>query len=108
MNKNEFFSTFKSPKGDENKVKSLIYRYGGETTLNDVLNKITSGYKPYECPKCHGNGYVMKVYNAYPSGFPDSGFYYEPRYDYAVCDLCDGLGRCDERHEPITKIVGWK
>ena len=114
MKKAEFFAIFTPPRKEENKIKDLIRSYGGETTLNEVLNKIiqNSEYRflPYKCPKCYGRGYLEKEYNGYPSGLPESGWVYEAAYDYSVCDLCGGKGWTKEEYKPITetKIVGYE
>lgn len=114
MKKEEFFKTFTPPRKEENKIKDLIRFYGGETTLNEVLHKVmqSSEYRflPYECPKCHGQGYLVKEYNSYPTGLPDSGCVYEPAYDYSVCELCNGKGYTKEEYKPKTetKIIGYE
>lgn len=36
--------------------------YGGETTLNDLVNLI-QGNKIYRCPKCGGSGTTIKRVN---------------------------------------------
>ena len=114
MKESEFFAIFTPPRKEENKIKDLIRSYGGETTLNEVLNKIIqkSEYRflPYKCPKCNGKGYLTKEYNGYPSGLPDSGWVYEPAYDYTKCDLCGGMGYTGKEMKPIveTKVVGYK
>jgi len=54
-------------------IKELISSYGGEKTLNELLETELSK-TPYECPKCNGEGCNKIKYNAYPKGLPDSGF----------------------------------
>ena len=114
MNKNDFFATFKKPKSDESQIQNLISRYGENTTLKEVLNDVKMRspytYLPYKCPKCHGQGYLVTEYNGYPTGLPDSGFVYEPAYDYKTCDLCKGMGYTEKEYKPITetKIIGYK
>lgn len=114
MDKDKFFSTFKKPKSDEIQIENLISRYGENTTLKEVLSdvKMRSPYRhlPYKCPKCNGQGYLVREYNGYPTGLPDSGWVYEPAYDYTTCDLCKGMGYTEKEMKPIieTKVVGYK
>lgn len=114
MNEFEFFATFKKPKADIEHIEELIKAYGENATLKDIHKKVSesSVYRnlPHKCPKCDGRGYIIREYNGYPSGLPDSGFVYEPAYDYSVCDVCDGLGWTKTKRKPIveTKIVGYE
>ena len=113
MNKDSFFATFKKPKADIEQIEKLVSKFGGNVTLNEVLEYVKSHspyvHLPYKCPKCNGQGYLVREYNGYPSGLPDSGSVYEAAYDYRKCDLCDGMGYTKKEMKPITetKIVGW-
>lgn len=80
-------------------IKYLIYIYGGDTKLNDIL-KMIQGNKKYVCPKCNGSGSLKIKYNAYPPGLPDSGFVDDWRYKYVDCDLCNGEGYTDKEYVP--------
>ena len=52
--------------------------------------------------------YISIRYNAYPSGLPDSGYGYEPRYKQRKCSLCDGLGYTEYEFEPHYIQDGWQ
>lgn len=114
MDKNKFFETFKKPKSDIKYVEDLISEFGSKTTLEEVLIQLIENspyvHLPYKCPKCHGNGYLVREYNGYPSGLPDSGWVYKPAYDYTVCDVCKGMGWTEKELKPIieTKITGYE
>lgn len=112
MRKEEFFSTFTHPKKDQHDIQKLISKYGENATLKQVLEDIYAHspykYLTHKCPKCNGTGYIVKEYNAYPSGLPDSGWVYEAGYDYKKCDLCDGMGWTETERKPITKVVGYE
>ena len=114
MDRDKFFSTFTPPKKDQHDIQKLISEYGENATLKQVLEHICSQspyrFLKYKCPKCDGCGYTVKEYNAYPSGLPDSGWVYEPGYDYNVCNLCKGMGWTAREYKPkIQKtIVGYE
>lgn len=82
-------------------IKSLISKYGEETSLRDTLHKHLSPYF-FECPKCHGAGYTTEEYNGYPAGLPDSGWVYEPAYRKIRCTLCNGIGHTREEYVEKT------
>lgn len=113
MTKEEFFYTFKVPMAELEEIEKLIKRFGEDATLCEIKEQIRketlSKYK-FKCPKCQGKGYLVKEYNGYPTGLPDSGFVYEAAYDYKVCDVCKGIGYTEEEMEPIvkTEIIGYK
>lgn len=46
----------------------------------------------FPCPKCEGDGYWMKPFNAYPSGLPDSGWVQDIRYKHESCIYCMAEG----------------
>ena len=114
MNRDKFFATFKKPKADIEQIEKLISKFGGNITLNEVLEYVKSHspyiHLPYKCPKCNGQGYLVREYNGYPSGLPDSGSVYEPAFDYRICDLCEGMGYTNREMKPKfeTKIIGWE
>lgn len=85
----------------------LCQKYGENTTLGELRKKI-QGKKIHRCPKCEGNGYIVEEYNAYPSGFPDSGWVYEPGYRNITCDLCDGEGFTENEFRPRMVQDGWE
>lgn len=87
-------------------LKKLAKRYGYNTRLWQVIEKIMAE-KPYECPKCHGEGTLEVTYNAYPSGFPDSGWVYEPKTKVVECDLCNGEGYTSVEYKPNIVQQGW-
>lgn len=110
MKKEEYF--FNHPKDNTLEIlRSLIAKYGNTVTLEDAyLRTVEKTSKRYCCPKCNGNGYLVREYNSYPPGLPDSGCVYEPGYDYSECDLCHGKGYTDKKYVPKTetKIIGYK
>ena len=110
MTKEEYF--FNHPKDNTLEVLySLISQYGDATTLEDAyLRTVEKVSKRHCCPKCKGNGYLVREYNSYPSGLPDSGWVYKPGYDYYECDLCHGKGYTDKKYVPKTetKVIGYE
>ena len=91
--------------------KKYCEEYGENTTLKEVFELLKEKTKlPYKCPKCNGQGYTVREYNAYPECLPDSGWVYEPGYDYSICDLCNGVGYTKTKYVPDieTKIIGFK
>lgn len=111
MTKEEYF--YHHPIDKTNQIlDNLIHNYGPNTTLQeaqDFYNKKKKlGY--YKCPKCGGKGYIVTEYNKYPSGLPDSGWVYEPGYDYKMCDLCkcDGYTLKQYKAKTETKIIGYE
>lgn len=85
----------------------LAKRYGYNTRLWQVIEQVMEEQKPYECPKCHGEGTREVTYNAYPSGFPDSGWVYEPKTKVVECDLCNGEGYTSVEYKPNIVQQGW-
>lgn len=90
-------------------VESLRDKYGGETTLDELVT-ILMGNKKYKCPNCLGTGYITEEYNGYPSGLPDSGWVYEPAYKETKCELCNGDGYTSKKYIPniVQTQKGWK
>lgn len=88
-------------------IKNLISVYGGESTLNQILEKKLS-QKPYKCPKCNGIGTNSIRYNAYPSGLPDSGWVERWEYKDVECDLCNGEGCTVKEYKPKMVQQGWE
>lgn len=68
-------------------VIRLRNAYGGETTLDDLVKRM-QGNKIHRCPKCGGNGIVIKRVNR--------AQYWECCDDYkeikVTCNLCNGEG----------------
>ena len=77
----------------------LAKRYGYNTRLWRVIEQVMEE-KPYECPKCNGEGTLEVTYNAYPSGLPDSGWVYEPKTKVVECDLCNSEGYTSVEYSP--------
>ena len=77
--------------------------YGGETTLNDLVNLI-QGNKIHRCPKCGGSGTTIKRVNR--------AQYWECCDDYkeihVTCDLCNGEGYTEKIYKPKMVQDGWK
>lgn len=77
--------------------------YGGETTLDELVNRI-QGDKIHRCPKCGGSGTIVKRVNR--------AQYWECCDDYkeveVTCDLCNGEGYTEKRYEPRMVQDGWK
>lgn len=88
-------------------IKNLIFLYGENTTLNDVLKDIQKN-KIYKCPKCQGAGIISVKYNAYPSGLPDSGWVEDWQYKDVECELCQGEGYTDKEYVPRMIQDGWE
>lgn len=88
-------------------IENLIYFYGGDTTLNQILESALEK-TPYKCPKCEGKGTNSVKYNAYPKGLPDSGFVDDWRYKDVKCDLCRGQGYTDREYKPKIIQRGWE
>ena len=104
------------PNKDLKEIKKLeryCERYGEDTPIKNILKdvKLRSPYNilRYKCPKCHGTGYLVEEYNAYPSGLPDSGWVYKAGYNYEVCNICNGYGYTEDEYVPQTKteIIGY-
>lgn len=89
-----------------NNVKELYEEYG-DKPLSEIIQEL-KGDNKFECPECNGLGYVLIKYNSYPSGLPDSGFVYEPKYKRHKCSLCDGLGYTEYEFEPHYIQYGWQ
>lgn len=87
-------------------LEKLAKRYGYSTRLYQIIEQLMAE-KPYECPKCHGEGTLEEAYNSYPSGFPDSGWVYEPRTETVECDLCNGEGYTSVKYKPNMVQQGW-
>lgn len=89
-------------------IDKLISKYGNLTfqQLKDKLLKDT----PHKCPKCNGWGHTTEQYDAYPSGFPDSGWVQDIRTRNVPCTVCDGNGYTKKLIKPVieTKIVGYE
>lgn len=84
----------------------LAKRYGNDITLLEVIERLKEE-KPYECPKCNGEGTLEVTYNAYPSGLPDSGWVYEPKTKIVECDLCNGEGYTSVEYKPNIVQQGY-
>ena len=77
--------------------------YGGETTLDELVNRI-QGNKIHRCPKCGGSGTIVKRVNR--------AQYWECCDDYkeieVTCDLCNGEGYTEKIYKPRMVQDGWK
>ena len=77
--------------------------YGGETTLNDLVNLI-QGNRIHRCPKCGGSGTTIERVNR--------AQYWECCDDYVekevTCDLCNGEGYTEKIYKPKMVQDGWK
>lgn len=77
--------------------------YGGKTTLDDLVKRI-QGNKIHRCPKCYGEGNVIKMINR--------AQYWEccDRYEEtkATCDLCNGEGYTEKEYKPKMVQDGWE
>lgn len=89
------------------KLSELMNKYGANATLEYVFEHSQGPYK-YKCQKCNGRGYIKCKYNAYPKGFPDSGFVYQEAFKDEKCDVCDGIGYTKEEMIPNYVQDGWK
>lgn len=84
-------------------VKQLIKYWGGEITLNNILEKLMKD-KKYICPKCNASG--QEKYNAYPMGLPDSGCVYKE--GLTSCSLCGGDGYTSKLYKPKYELTGYE
>lgn len=89
-----------------NNLKALYEEYG-DKPISEIIQEL-KGDNKFECPECKGLGYTLIEYKAYPSGLPDSGYDYEPRYKQCKCSLCDGLGYTKYEFEPHYIQDGWQ
>ena len=79
----------------------LAERYGGNTTLGDLVRKI-QGNKIYKCPKCNGIGKINRqIYSG-------TGWDYEPKCKKVTCDLCHGEGYTEHEYKPRMVQDGWE
>lgn len=86
------------------KTEELIGIFGDDMKLEEVKKHLL-GNKVYRCPKCHGKGYTVEEYNAYPTNLPDSGWVYEAGYRNIPCDLCNSQGWLEKEMKPKYKQV---
>ncbi|PFT50860.1 MULTISPECIES: hypothetical protein [Bacillus cereus group] len=66
--------------------------------------------RPYECPKCKGEGSLQAKYDAYPKGLPDSGWAQDIKTKIVECEICQGHGYTKKQMRPIvkTEILGYE
>lgn len=88
-------------------LMTLIAVYGEDVTFKDLLEREMEK-TPYMCPKCKGKGIERVRYNAYPSGFPDSGWVEDMKTKAVECDLCKGVGYTKEKYQPKMVQQGWE
>ena len=85
-------------------IESLIFKYGADTKLSDVLEKLKTNW-PYECPQCHGEGKVtIRVPHPNEHGGGDWGYITKEK----TCELCNGVGRTEVKYAPKMEQVGWQ
>jgi predicted nucleic-acid-binding Zn-ribbon protein len=87
-------------------LHALLTQYGNKP----IAEIIEIQGRPYKCPKCDGKGYTRESYNAYPSGFPDSGWVIDLQYKNVDCKLCDSHGYTQKELKPVikTEIIGYE
>lgn len=86
-----------------NEIVSMIYDYGENATLRDVLKNV-QGNKIHRCPKCGGSGVVHKRRN-----IAQYWECYDVWEDYDVqCDLCCGEGYTEHEYKPRMVQDGWE
>lgn len=77
--------------------------YGSETTLDQLVKRV-QGNKIYECPKCHGEGKILKRIN--------TAQYWECCESWktveCTCDLCNGEGYTEHEYKPRMIQDGWE
>jgi excinuclease UvrABC ATPase subunit len=85
-----------------------LIKIHGNILLSELRDKILSN-TPYVCPKCNGLGYSIVQYNAYPSGFPDSGWAVDMQDKKVRCEVCHGEGYTKKLLKPVieTKVTGY-
>lgn len=111
MTKEEYF--YRHPKDETLHILDVLsVKYGKDISIRQAMEAYRLDHKrgKFVCPKCNGKGYIVKEYNAYPSGLPDSGWVYKPGYDYKECDLCNGVGYTNKEYKAKTetKIIGYE
>ena len=81
----------------------LCKTYGEDTTLAELQKEI-QGNKIHRCPKCYGEGIVIKMINR--------AQYWECRDRYeetkVTCDLCNGEGYTEKEYKPKMVQDGWE
>ena len=85
-------------------VEEITGMFGEDMKLGEVKKHLL-GNKVHRCPKCHGKGYTVEEYNAYPTNLPDSGCVYEAGYRNIPCDLCNSQGWLEKEMKPKYKKV---
>lgn len=84
-------------------LKAMAAYYGEDRTIKSIIESSIKSL-PFICPKCQGAGILTQKYNAYPSGFPDSGWVDDIRTKEFCCDICNGEGRTGKEmvSRPVT------
>ena len=82
----------------------ISWRFDG--TIYDSKDAAATAAGYHKCPKCAGTGTNTITYNAYPSGFPDSGWAEDMKNKNVTCDLCNGFGYTERKFEPV--VVGYR
>ena len=87
-------------------IEELILLYG-DIKLSEVMEKLD---RKWVCPKCGGKGSLRVRYNAYPSGFPDSGWVVDWKFKNVECEVCEGHGYTKKQLREVvkTEVLGYK
>lgn len=85
------------------KLENAILDYG-DIHLSQYIRKIKGEYI-HKCPKCHGFGYVIEEYDAYPPNLPDSGWAQDIQHRKVMCDLCHGRGYTEKKYKENRKVI---
>jgi hypothetical protein len=87
-------------------LHNLLQAYGNKT-IGEIIE---AKNMPYKCPKCEAKGYTTETYDAYPKGFPDSGWATDIRTRKVDCDLCCGHGYTAKEYKPKykTELIGYE
>ena len=80
-------------------IEQLIKMFGEDKTLKDIKHSLPLP-EGFECPKCSGTGTYTETYDAYPKGFPDSGWVSDMKTRLVECDACSGMGYTDKPLRP--------
>jgi len=93
------------------KIKDIdnLIKEHGNITFQQLKEKLLND-TPHICPKCNGGGFIQEEYNAYPSGYPDSGWVVDMKFKSVPCDICNTKGYTKKLLKPVieTKILRYE
>jgi RecJ-like exonuclease len=80
----------------------------GKLFLTHLEATMHENPKWHTCPHCKGKGHTLEEYNAYPQGFPDSGWVEDMKERAVICTVCKGKCATPTLLKPVTKVVGYE